>query len=182
MGRGQHISGSAVHSTIVFPPLEPLYRSSVEALDPGAGLKADVDSLEYNVITHVMSFFWRGVDGTEHLARELLLRGGENLRHSAFDFIGRSLMNSEGEVPAESLARIRSLWEWWRQDGAERRLIGKEVETFGWWFASEQFDWGWAEAQAVWVLVPGQRLSQIMSWWKVSKNESRTIRLPPSGS
>jgi hypothetical protein len=127
-----------------------------------------------------MSFFWRGVDGTEYLARELLLRGGENLRHSAFDFIGRSLMNTEGEVPAESLARIQSLWEWWRQDGAERRLIGKEVETFGWWFASQQCDWGWAEAQAVWVLVSAQRLSQITSWWKAFKNGSRTIHLAPS--
>jgi hypothetical protein len=38
------------------------------------------------------------------------------------------------------------------------RLIGKEVETFGWWFASEQFDWGWAEAQAVWVLGNGSTL------------------------
>lgn len=142
----------------LLPLLETLYRSAVESLDPGARLKADIDSVEYHLTTHLMSFMWRGVDGAEFLARELLLRGGGSVRHAAFDFIGRSLMNTEEDVPPEPLARLRSLWEWWRQEGGTRRLLGKEIEAFGWWFASGRFEQGWAEAQANWVLSNGSVL------------------------
>ncbi|HJR60319.1 MAG TPA: SIR2 family protein [Vicinamibacterales bacterium] len=142
----------------LFPLLEPLYRSTVGGLDPEAALKADIDSVEYHLTTHVMSFMWRGVAGSERLARELMSRGGEGVRHVAFDFIGRSLMDAEGEISEETLARIRSVWEWWRQEGAARHLLGKEVGAFGWWFASERFDPGWADAQANWVLVNGSAL------------------------
>lgn len=139
----------------LFPLLEPLYRNSVDRLDPNAGLKADIDSVEYHLTTHVMSFMWRGVDGAEQLARELLLCGGKSVRHLAFDFIGRSLMDAEGEVPEEPLARLRGFWEWWQLEGTSRRLLGKEVEAFGWWFASDRFEGGWADAQAKWVLSTG---------------------------
>jgi hypothetical protein len=142
----------------LFQLLEPLYRSAVDGLDPEGGLKADIDSVEYHLTTHLMSFTWRGVDGAERLARELLLRGGESVRHAAFDFIGRSLVNTEEEVAAETLARLRSLWEWWRQEGTARHLLGKEIEAFGWWFASGRFDPVWVDAQANWVLSNGSVL------------------------
>jgi hypothetical protein len=142
----------------LFPLLEPLYRSTVNGLDPEAALKADIDSVEYHLTTHLMSFMWRGVDGAEPLARELLLRGGESVRHVAIDFIGRSLMNSEEEVPAEPLTRLRTFWEWWRHEGGARHLLGKEIEAFGWWFASGRFDPGWADAQANWILNNGTAL------------------------
>jgi hypothetical protein len=139
----------------LFLLLEPLYRSNVDRLDPEAGLKADIDSVEYHLTTHVMSFMWRGVAGAEPLARELMLRGGESVRHAAFDFIGRSLMDAEGEVSEETLARLRDIWEWWRLEGGARHLLAKEVGAFGWWFASERFDPGWADAQATWALSIG---------------------------
>jgi len=77
------------------------------------------------------------------------------VRRTAFDFIGRSLMNADAEVPVETLERLRSLWEWWNQEGGARRLLGKEIEAFGWWFASERFHSEWADAQAKWVLSTG---------------------------
>ena len=103
---GRRTFRSAVRFDDLFPLLESLYRSTVDDFDPEAGLKADIDSVEYHLTTHLMSFMWRGVAGAEGLARELMLRGGESVRHAAFDFIGRSLMNAEEEVPAEPLPRL----------------------------------------------------------------------------
>lgn len=72
------------------------------------------------------------------------------VRAHALAFIGQSLKQTEGDVPAEILDRLKKLWE-------QRLAVAKkaqqssdfheELAAFRWWFVSEKFDVDWAIAQ-----------------------------------
>ena len=142
----------------LFPLLSHLYEEAVEALNPVEGKKADLDSVDSHLGMHVMSFYWRGVLGADALARRLFIRGGTAHRRAALEFIGRSLMNTEDDIPPLVIARLQSLWEWWFGEATKGPDVAPELETFGWWLASEQFPLKWALKQASRVLDIGRSL------------------------
>ena len=142
----------------LFPLLSHLYEQAVEDLNPVEGKKADLDSVDDHLGMHVMSFYWRGVAGANVLARRLFERGGTAHRRAALEFIGRSLMNTEDDVPSAVIARLQLLWEWSFGEAANRPVVSPELETFGWWLASEQFPLKWALQQAARVLETGRSL------------------------
>lgn len=53
--------------------------------------------------------------------------------------------DEEKEVSAETIDRIKALWEWRVQEAGG--ILSKEFEGFGWWFASGKFDDAWAMEQ-----------------------------------
>jgi hypothetical protein len=163
--RGSHVPRAAWNTYLqfarpyddLFPLLEGFYRAAVSDLDASSS-KADIDSAEHHLGMHLMSFLWRGVATADTVGRDFLLHAGVGLRRSAFDFIGRSLMNTAGEVSPEASSRLRSLWDWWRTEAKSRGLVGRELEAFGWWLGSGKCGNPWAIEQALWVLSTGATL------------------------
>lgn len=104
---------------------------------------------------HVMTFYWRGKLSL-HEPQGLLSRfyeiAPDSLRAHAIEFVGRSLLNTEGEIPAAILDRLRALWDsrlTFARDTKSGRSSISELAAFGWWFASAKFDDPWATKQLV---------------------------------
>jgi predicted XRE-type DNA-binding protein len=139
----------------LFPSLRRLYEASVDALDPASVTQASIDSVESHLGSHIMSFYWSGLDATETLARKYFERAGTELRGAALEFIGRSLEATQDDIPAAALERLRALWEWWFENAPG---LSKDIEAFGWWLASGRFASHWSIPQAIRVLKAGYSL------------------------
>jgi len=100
---------------------------------------------------HLMVFYWRGKLALDD---RLLVRFWEKapdaVRAHALEFVGRSLKQTKGDIPAEILDRLRRLWEQRLATAKKAQQpsdFEKEMAAFGWWFVSEKFDVDWAIAQ-----------------------------------
>jgi hypothetical protein len=72
------------------------------------------------------------------------------LRTHALSFIGRSLANSDDEVPAEIIERFATLWEFRLSFIAQNMTTDydpSELSAFGSWFISDKFDITWSLQQ-----------------------------------
>ncbi|WP_143744322.1 hypothetical protein [Neomoorella thermoacetica] len=74
-------------------------------------------------------------------------KANDAIRGHTMDFVGRSLMNKDIEVPAQLIERLKALWE--HRIGIARRSpypteFTEELSVFGWWFAPVKFDLNWA--------------------------------------
>lgn len=107
---------------------------------------------------HIMELYWRGklaLDEPGGLLDQFYAKADDALRGHAIDFVGRSLMNSEGEVSAQIIDRLKALWE--HRVAAARTALSpaeftEELSAFGWWFASGKFELNWALSQLKVVL------------------------------
>ncbi|OLC74531.1 MAG: hypothetical protein AUH83_09680 [Deltaproteobacteria bacterium 13_1_40CM_4_68_19] len=86
---------------------------------------------------------------------EFVANASPEAKLHVLDSVGRKLQGTERIDPA-ILARIQSLWTWWRER-AEATHHLDELEAFGTWFGSGRFDRAWtlAELEKVLVLTGG---------------------------
>lgn len=121
---------------------------------------------------HVLTLYWWGevsLDEPESLVGKLFSHPDVDLRSHALQFVGRSLFNSEDEIPRIILDRLQTLWEWRTQrlirideESLPTRVsvlpsdeasppnveaVQRELRQFGLWFAASAFDDAWALAR-----------------------------------
>jgi hypothetical protein len=134
-----------------FDLLRPIYAKSVNELSTkGAKETRKVRDPERSLAEHLMTFYWRGklgFDSIQGLLPRFFERADIEIRRRAIEFIGRSLKQSTRDQTSDQVrARLRDLWDR-RITAAETSPIPgddvKELEGFGWWFVSNQFDDEW---------------------------------------
>jgi hypothetical protein len=110
---------------------------------------------------HLMVFYWRGRiplsgEGAALLGR-FFEKADDPLRAAAIESMGRSLGNTEGDVPPDVYDRFVALWTV-RLTAARETAPNKELAAFGWWFGSKKLDPEWAMAQLLEVLKAGGKI------------------------
>jgi len=157
--------------TPAYDDLLPLLTSQYEkAID---SLAAPLDSslkrqFERNLVSHLVSFFWRGRldlnDETGLLAR-FFKKAPVEQRAYAFEVIGRSLGSAPDSIPLKE-GDFQDLFERLRNLLANRinavKQSGKEaaeLEPFGWWFITNQFDAAWLMENLLAVLRLSRKIS-----------------------
>jgi hypothetical protein len=100
--------------------------------------------------THLVTFYWRGKLNLEEkgLVHRFFAKAPPELRGLILENIGRSLRQTEGNVPEEIIERLKRLWQWRlesiRTGGAD---AARELIYFGWWFISGKLEDEWAITQ-----------------------------------
>lgn len=132
--------------------LDPEYRKAIKEATREAEADKKPESAARRLAEHIMILAWQGnvpLDDTDGLVATFFREAPLPLRAHAMEFVGRSLMNTEGPIPKEALARVIRLWEL-RLEFAHTAAVESvrdELATFGWWFASKKFEEAWALAQ-----------------------------------
>jgi hypothetical protein len=128
--------------------LRAKYALAIERLNDSPS-QENADEASNHLGSHLMAFYWRGLltlDGDD-LIDKYTAQASPKLRGEALSFIGRSLMNSEGPVPAPVLDRLRAFWET-RLAAASKssgpNQFAEELSHFGVWFASGKFEDSWS--------------------------------------
>ncbi len=157
-----HLRDAAWETYIVFcaPYNDPLlvlhheYEKAIERI----GIKVDFPSGPGNpdehLADHLMVFYWRGkleLDDPTGLLAHFYARANARLRREAFEFIGRSLKDTVGDVEEGLKQRLVHLWQR-RFEVARDSGNYEELETFGWWFGSTKLDSTWTLDQLVAIL------------------------------
>lgn len=137
----------------VFDVLEDQYALAIDrSIEP----TKDEDSFENpqrNLGEHLMVFYWRGklnISEPESLLGRFWKKASPFVRGKALVFVGRNLQDTEGEVEAKTLDRMKKLWESRLEEAKSAQdaaVFVSEMEAFGWWFASGKFDDKWAIEQ-----------------------------------
>jgi hypothetical protein len=141
-----------------FDVLKGEYARAVERTGSATADRRHQGDPDEHLAEHLMVFYWRGkldLDEQGGLLERFYEKASDTLRAHAVEFIGRSLRNTEGDVNAEVLERLRSLWDM-RLDVACRspspEMHAAELAAFGWWFVSGKFEDSWAVEQLSVVL------------------------------
>jgi hypothetical protein len=141
----------------LFPPaldlLSNVYARAVERIGEVPGNGRRIVDPAARLAEHLMVMYWRGrisLEDSDGLVARFYARAPDSIRAHAIDFIGRSLRNTEGEVEAEVLDRLRRLWE--ARVTAVTREVAEgahpsELVNFGWWFVSRKFADDWSLQQ-----------------------------------
>ena len=131
----------------LLPMLTSQYEKAIDSL--AAPLDSSVKSeFERNLVAHLVSFFWRGrldLDDEKGLLARFFGKASVKLRAYAFELIGRSLGNAplkEGDSQ-NLLERLRKLLARRLDRNKQGGVEACELEPFGWWFISNQFDPDW---------------------------------------
>jgi hypothetical protein len=144
------------------------YERAIDSL--AASFNSSVKSqYERNLVAHLVSFFWRArldLDDEKGLLARFFKKASVELRAYAFEVIGRSLGSAAGSVPLKEgdsqnlLERLRKLLakrvNAVKQNGKEEAV---ELEPFGWWFISNQFDAHWLIENLLTVLRLSHKIS-----------------------
>ncbi len=134
----------------VLEVLRDQYALAVERLRDSIGSSEDkLSDVERALVDHLMTFAWRSkLD--QGLLTKFWEHASPDLRRHAIDFVGRSLYHTEGDVPEVIQGRMKAIWAE-RLKAIRQTAAGgsatKELEGFGWWFASGKLDDDWALAQ-----------------------------------
>lgn len=102
------------------------------------------------LIQHLMVFYWRGrleLDEPNGLLVYFYSKVPDELRASAFRFVGQSLHHTKEEILPDILERLKALWVWRlneARNSVNREPYAAEMSAFGWWFTSNKFDDIWA--------------------------------------
>jgi len=132
----------------VWEILRPFYRLAVDRL----GVRRDETPWptdpDNRLSEHLMVFYWRGkLSLDDPFFAVFWQKAPDALRAHPLAFVGRALKQTEGNIPAEILDRLKRLWEWRLAAAKEAQQpsdFKKEIAAFGWWFASGKLDVGWA--------------------------------------
>jgi len=135
----------------VWDILRPQYEYAVEHIGDCCDDTLRFGNPDEKLAEHLMVFYWSGkLDLDDPLLVAFWLRASDDLRAHALSFMGHALARIEGDAPAETLNRLKQLWERRlavaRNEGSSSGFT-KEMATFGWWFVSGKFDVDWAIQQ-----------------------------------
>lgn len=140
----------------VFDILRPQYVQAIKQLTAG-GASNGRDAVSEHLGSHLVVFYWRGrisLNSTD-LLPAFFAAAAPELRRTALDFAGRSLLNSHGEVSEVVLNRLVALWEYRlteAQKSSDPLSARVEVSSFSSWFASGEFDTEWSLDQLAKVI------------------------------
>ena len=156
------------------------YERAVDSL--GSNLDSSIkDQYQRNLIGHLASFFWRGKlrwDEKEGLLNRFFQRAPVRLRAYFFEVIGRSLSSPKlnEEDHQRLLERLRKFLADRISAIKESVKDQSELEPFGWWFITNQFDPDWQMDSLLTVL----RLShKISPDWHVVECLSKEVESRP---
>jgi hypothetical protein len=141
-----------------FELLDNQYRQAIDRITISTEKGIDRTAPELRLAQHLMTEYWRGnlaEDDPDGLLARFYAKADPKLCLRALDFVGTSLRNTRGAVPAETLERLQKLWTKRLEvvRGADRSSPQKEELTaFGWWFASKKFADSWSIEQVLKVL------------------------------
>lgn len=118
---------------------------------------------------HLSILYWQG-----HLNKydqtQLIDRFFENstpsVRQRCLEFVGRSLAQSDEDVPAEIIERLQMLWEGYLEKVHQRENTNEpatELSAFGTWFTSGKFESDWCLLQLKQVLDLGVQVEPTQS-------------------
>ncbi len=132
--------------------LDPEYRRAIEVAQHEIEADKKPESAARRLTEHIMILGWQGnvpLDDPNGLVATFFRRAPQPLRAHAMEFVGRSLMNTEGPVAKDALARVIRLWDLRLEFArtAPVESVRDELAAFGWWFASKKFEKSWALAQ-----------------------------------
>ena len=135
----------------IFALLRDHYALAIKRLDEGPATD-NRDHTAEHLGSHLIIFYWRGLLSLEpqDLLWKYMQRATPDLRAAAIAFVGRSLLNSPGDVPTSILCRLRALWDARMLAAVESKnksLFKKELGSFSFWFSSGKFDNDWAIRQ-----------------------------------
>ncbi|GIU85381.1 MAG: hypothetical protein KatS3mg008_2156 [Acidimicrobiales bacterium] len=135
----------------VFNVIHTQYRYAVDRM----GIRRDdtrwPEDPDEMLAEHLMVFYSRGkLSLDDNLFLRFWQRAAGVVRAHALTFVGWSLKQAEGDIPAEVLERLKQLWEWRLatvKDAPQPSHFEDESAAFGWWFVSEKFDVLWSLTQ-----------------------------------
>ncbi len=99
----------------VLDVLHKQYKLAVDRISEVNEAKDDIEGPNVRLAEHLMVFYWRGtldLERGEGLLGEFWKIAPPDIRGRAIEYIGRSLSNTEEEIPADILKRLKDLWEW----------------------------------------------------------------------
>jgi len=131
--------------------LREQYRHAVERISCRRDDTRWLANPDERLAEHLMGFYWRGkllLEGP--LLMAFWEKAPDGLRGHAIEFAGQALKQTEGDISAKILDRLKQLWELRlaiAKKAQQPSDFEKEMAAFGWWFVSDKFDVGWAIAQ-----------------------------------
>lgn len=126
--------------------LRSQYEVAVHALQP-APRPLTHDDPEIGLAHHLVTFLWHGkVDLQDSLLERFFASASQELRGEAVKYVGRSLRDTQDDIPSNVLERLMNLWEsrlTAARRGAREGGFLPELEAFGWWFISGKLPDDW---------------------------------------
>ena len=142
----------------VYSALAAQYLGATERIGSYANGKSHLGDPDVHLGQHLLTFYWRGKIAPLSEAgplRQFYANAPDKLRATATGFIGRTLKNDTGEIPADIIQKIEALWETRielaRQYGGDGSFQ-QELTEFGWWFVSKKLSDDWSVEQLLEVL------------------------------
>jgi hypothetical protein len=144
----------------VFEWLRAEYAHAIEQVGAHRHFWASSQAPDFSLAQHLMTLYWRGkLDIKDPLLARFYLLADATLRKHALNFIGRSLRNTVGAIPADILERLQTLWMDRLGAASKAAKSGvEELQEFGLWFASEKFDPKWSVQQLLAALAASGRV------------------------
>ena len=136
---GAYLAANYVYDNQFFL-LEKYYREAVSSLDVELllGKSHLLDKPKVALGQHLIQLYWRGkldLAGTS-LFTQFLRRADASTRRDCIVYVGRSLSESQEEVPSDILKRLEEFWLS-RIEASDR--TAEEHAAFGWWFETRYF-------------------------------------------
>lgn len=150
-----YLAAGAPLNDRVFDALIPIYQEAVERLNPQEDATGALGRPEESLAEHLALLHGRGTledRGVVTLIERFFQRGSTRLRRYFHWYVGHSLREHTGAVPAEVLRRFQSLWQARRDLAKIDSSSHEELRAFGMWFGCRLFDEAWALEQLEWVL------------------------------
>ena len=131
----------------VYDMLQHEYEAAVERIpSEGADDAAGDERADAKLGEHLVTFYWRGRLQPSLLERWFEL-ADDKLAARVMGFLGRSLNNSEGDIDAEVLQRIRQLWDSRLEAiASDPEAHQSEADAFASTFVSARLDDDWSLA------------------------------------
>jgi len=137
----------------VLPLLRDEYLDAIDRIGKDRDTR-HMESPDEHLAEHLMVYYWRGklaLDDPE-LTR-FFNTAPDAIRAHAISFVGHVFHNDDSEIPKDILDRAKSLWAArFEIAKAAPAANTKELEAFGWWFATSHFDEAWRIHQLTEVL------------------------------
>ena len=160
--------------------LRPFYQLAVDRIGSQRDDTRGIAIPNEKLVEHLMVFYWRGELSLDDPLLALFWETAPDaVKAHAQVFIGRNFEQTEGDIPPETMDRLKRLWEQ-RFDVAKKSPrpsdFEKEVAAFGWWFASGKFDAEWAIGRLVEVL---EIVGKLEADYKVAEKLAEIVETYP---
>ncbi len=134
----------------VFEVLHDQYMEAIENIGTEEKKDNHPERRDARLAEHLMVAFWRGKLETKDpdgLFATFWKEGDEDTKAHALDFLGRSLKSLDEPLEDETAKLLKELWEMRiteAESADDKKPYEKEMNAFGWWFASGKLDEDWS--------------------------------------